>query len=158
MSKNPLACHAFWITRYKKSKKTLPLSRNRHVKLTWNRKNPHRQKGFGPVSSSLGRCMLNIHIDYFLYIISIILDNVVHFQAAARTCRCVLIAKSMTGRGVLQHTRLALDFCECANRCYVFVCMFEVHVCMFKIHDRQRVFEHTYMLKRHTYMLKSFLF
>ena len=51
----------FGHTRYKKLKKTLPLSRNRHVKLSWNRKNPHRQRGFGPVSSSLGRCMLNIH-------------------------------------------------------------------------------------------------
>ena len=34
----------FGHTRYKKSKKTLPLSRNRHVKLSWNRKNPHRQR------------------------------------------------------------------------------------------------------------------
>ena len=34
---------------------------HRHVKLSWNRKNPHRQRGFGRVSSSLGRCMLNIH-------------------------------------------------------------------------------------------------
>ena len=61
MSKNPLPVMLFGHTRYKKLKKTLPLSRNRHVKLSWNRKNPHRQRGFGPVSSSLGRCMLNIH-------------------------------------------------------------------------------------------------
>ena len=61
MSKNPLPVMLFGHTRYKKLKKTLPLSRNRHVKLSWNRKNPHRQRGFGRVSSSLGRCMLNIH-------------------------------------------------------------------------------------------------
>ena len=44
MSKNPLPVMLFGHTRYKKSKKTLPLSRNRHVKLSWNRKNPHRQR------------------------------------------------------------------------------------------------------------------
>ena len=44
MSKNPLPVMLFGHTRYKKSKKTLPLSRNRHVKLSWNHKNPHRQR------------------------------------------------------------------------------------------------------------------
>ena len=61
MFKNTLACHALLTYTLQKSKKTLPLSRNRYIKLSWNRKNLDRQRGFGPVSSSLGRCMLNIH-------------------------------------------------------------------------------------------------
>ena len=61
MFKNTLACRSFLTYMLQKSKKTLPLSRNRYIKLSWNRKNLDRQRGFGPVSSSLGRCMLNIH-------------------------------------------------------------------------------------------------
>ena len=195
MFKNTLACRSFLTYMLQKSKKTLPLSRNRYIKLSWNRKNLDRQRGFGPVSSSLGRCMLNIHAyvlnihacSTYMHTYMLNIHAYIHtYSTHARhtyvfiyvcmylcnvmyVCILVLIQylalylfeifknrwvplvsvdrelqKPSQAEGFCRHTRLALDFREGANRCYVFVCMF-------KIHDRQRVF-------KHTYMLKSFLF
>ena len=100
MFKNTLACRSFLTYMLQKSKKTLPLSRNRYIKLSWNRKNLDRQRGFGPVSSSLGRCMLNIHA----YVL-----NIHACSTYIHTCSTFEKAwqaegfwKSLTGRGVLK--------------------------------------------------------
>ena len=116
MSKNPLACHAFLTYTLQKSKKTLPLSRNRHVKLSWNRKNPHRQRGFGPVSSSLGRCMLNIHA----YVL-----NIHACSTYIHTYMLNIHAYIHTYSTHARHTVSNIRMHVC-----MYVCMLSLYVCM----------------------------
>ena len=118
MFKNTLACRSFLTYTLQKLKKTLPLSRNRHVKLSWNRKNPHRQRGFGHVSSSLGRCMLNIHA----YVL-----NIHACSTYIHTCSTYIHTYMLNIHTcMLRHTYVCIYVCMCMYVC-MSVCMY---VCM----------------------------
>ena len=132
----------FGHTRYKKSKKTLPLSRNRHVKLSWNHKNPHRQRvlDLSPpplddaCSTYIHACSTYIHAQH----------TYIHAQHtyihAQHTCI---------------HTYL-LNSCAAYICIYVsmYVCMLSLYVCMYV---RASVNIHTYIHIEHTYKTCSLL-
>ena len=65
--------------------------------------------------------------------------------------RLVLSSKTLTGRGVLKHTRLALDFREGANREQVlYVCSMCMYVCSKSTTGRGVLNIHTWTSNIHT--------